>query len=59
MVAAAGEKLQAAQVAEDLELLANFVVDVGAVRMELGERAGPGADIRKKATCFSPIAILL
>jgi len=46
-VAAAGEEFQAAEVPEDLKLLADFVVDVGVVRMELGEDPGVGVDIRK------------
>src|SRR5208282_3740679 len=46
-VAAAAKEFQASKVAEDLELLADFVVDVGVVRMELGEGGGVGVDIGK------------
>jgi hypothetical protein len=39
--------LEEAQIAEDLELLADFVADVGVFGMEPGKLAGAGVDIRK------------
>jgi len=45
-VAAEAEEFQAAEVAEHLELLADFVVDVGVLGMERGKRGGVGVDIR-------------
>jgi len=38
------EEGEEAEVAEDLELLADFVADVGVVGMEFGQGAGVGVD---------------
>jgi len=43
----AAEKFQTPEVAEDLKLLADFVVNVGVLGMELGEVGGVGVDIGK------------
>jgi len=44
-VGAVSEKLEQAEVAEDLELLADFVVDVGIVGMEFRQGVGASVDI--------------
>jgi hypothetical protein len=44
-VAAGAEEIEEAEVAEDLELLADFVADVGVFGVEAGERAGVGVDV--------------
>jgi hypothetical protein len=44
-VGAGGEEIEEAEVAEDLELLADFVADVGVVGMEFGQGAGVGVDV--------------
>jgi hypothetical protein len=40
MVGTAAQEFEEAEVAEDLELLADFVADVGVVGMEFGQGAG-------------------
>ena len=47
MVGTAAEKFQEAEVAEDLELLADFVADVAVMGMEFREGAGVGVDVGK------------
>jgi len=44
-VGAAAEEFEEAEVAEDLELLADFVADVGVVGMKFGQSAGVSIDI--------------
>ncbi|MGB8476764.1 MAG: hypothetical protein WCE61_22000 [Candidatus Acidiferrum sp.] len=44
-ILAGGEEGEEAEVAEDLELLADFVADVGVVGMELGKLGGVGVDV--------------
>jgi hypothetical protein len=42
---AGGEEFEEAEVPKDLELLADFVADVGVVGMEFGQRGGVGVDV--------------
>jgi hypothetical protein len=44
-VGARAEEGEEAEVAEDLELLADFVADVGVVGMEFGQSAGVSVDV--------------
>ena len=44
-VGAGAEEGEEAEVAEDLELLADFVADVGVVGMELGQSGGVSVDV--------------
>jgi hypothetical protein len=45
MVGTTAEEFEEAHIAEDLELLADFVADVGVVGMESGQSAGVGVDV--------------
>jgi len=44
-IAAIAKKFEEAEVAEDLELLPDFVADVGVVGMQFGQSAGVSVDI--------------
>jgi hypothetical protein len=44
-VGGGAEEGEEAEVAEDLELLADFVADVGVVGMEFGQGAGVSVDV--------------
>ncbi len=44
-IGAGGEEIEEAEVAEDLELLADFVADVGVVGMEFGQNVGVSVDV--------------
>lgn len=44
-VGATAEEIEEAEVAEDLELLADLGADVGVVGMEFGQSAGVGVDV--------------
>ena len=44
-IVAGGKEGEEAEVAEDLELLADFVADVGVVGVEFGQGAGVGVDV--------------
>jgi hypothetical protein len=44
-VGAGAEELEEAEVAEDLELLADFVADMSVVGMEFGQGAGVSVDV--------------
>jgi hypothetical protein len=51
-VRARAEELQQAEVAEELELLADFVADVGVVGVEFGEFVGVGVDLGEREFGF-------
>jgi hypothetical protein len=51
-IGAAAEEFEEAEVAEDLELLADFVGDVGVVGVELGEFGGVGVDVGEREIGF-------
>ena len=53
MVGTAAEKFQEAEVAEDLELLADFVADVAVMGMEFREGAGVGVDVGESEFHFA------
>ena len=44
-IGTAAEEFEESKVAEDLELLADFVADVGVVGMEFGQSVGVGVDV--------------
>jgi len=44
-VGAGAEEFEEAEVAEDLELLADLVADMGVFRMELGQSAGVSVNV--------------
>jgi hypothetical protein len=50
---AGGKEGEEAEVAEDLELLADFVADVGVVGMEFGQSAGVGVDVGESEFGFA------
>ena len=52
-VGAVSEKLEQAEVTEDLELLADFVTDVGVVGVKFGQSVGVSIDIGESEFEFS------
>ena len=53
LVGSATKEFEEAKVAKDLELLADFVADVGVVGMEFGQSAGVSVNIGKSEFQFA------